>query len=174
MRPISDACLRGANIVSHANSLRFILYIFLAAPVLSGCSAAASDEDCVMKDRPEFMSCDGKRIKAEDVTIDCGPARCLAQRRFIAAYHAWHIKQGLGTKALLVDIRGRQEAFYNGAPSGIDAHVPFMEPVAVYDEHGVEAPRAEINMHFAEDLDEVMRERRLRFDAPVILLCRSG
>lgn len=109
------------------------------------------------------------------VVIGCHPAPCLAPERMITAAQAWNLKRTLGDEMLLVDIRGRAEAYFTGIPQGVDAQVPFAEPRPDFAWNAAaQEPEMDFRTDFAANLDEALRVRRLKHDARVVLMCRSG
>ena len=105
------------------------------------------------------------------VHIECHPGPCLDAAQFITARQAWQMKRSLGDDMLLVDIRGRAEAFFARMPSGADAQVAFMEPVPQLAWNvAAQEPELEIRLDFVHKLDEVMRALRIPYDRPVVLM----
>ena len=93
----------------------------------------------------------------------------------VDANRAWQLKQDLGARVLLVDIRGRAEVFYAGMPLGVDANVPLMEPAPSFAVDAQDGQLAmDFNTRFLERMDDTLRAAHLRHGDPVVLLCRSG
>lgn len=94
---------------------------------------------------------------------------------YLDAREAYALKEKLGSKVLLVDIRTRSEVAYLGMPLAADAHIPYME-------HPFDAPWDEKNARFllepnndfGLELARRMSEKGLGKSDVVILMCRSG
>lgn len=94
---------------------------------------------------------------------------------YVDAKEAYALKQQLGEKALLLDIRTRGEVSYTGMASSVDAHVPLLE-------HPANAPwdekagrfKLEFNNDFENEVARRMAARGLGKGDTVILICRSG
>jgi len=109
------------------------------------------------------------------VSVECHPGPCIEPGQRITARDAWHMKRDLGEDMMIVDIRGRAEAYFTGIPYGIDAQVPFMEPTSDFRWNvSSQEPEMEFRVDFVSNMDEALRQRGLRHDAPVVLMCRSG
>ncbi len=94
---------------------------------------------------------------------------------YVDAREAHAMKQQLGDKALLVDIRTRGEVSYTGVATLMDAHVPLLEHPAnaAWDEKAGRF-RLEFNNDFDAEIARRMAARGLGKQDPVILICRSG
>lgn len=97
------------------------------------------------------------------------------QERYLDATEAHALKQQLGDKAYLVDVRTRYEVAYVGMPTVADANIPYVE-------HPEEAPwddnagrfKLDVNSDFGPELARRLAERGLGKDDTLILICRSG
>ena len=142
-----------------------------AAPQVSGDGACGT----LAVDNESFLTCtDGRAplpVDGEAEPALSGHAEVLP----ISARQAWKVKRDMGSRALLVDIRGRAEVFYTGMPLGADANVPFAEPAPDF---AVDAntgqPRMAMNARFLDRIEELVTSAGLGRGDPVILLCRSG
>jgi rhodanese-related sulfurtransferase len=94
---------------------------------------------------------------------------------YVDAREAYALKQQLGDKAMLIDIRTRGEVSYTGVASAMDAHVPLLEhPVnAAWDEKAGRF-RLEFNNDFDAEIARRMAAKGLGKSDTVILICRSG
>ena len=109
------------------------------------------------------------------VSVTCEPGPCIEASQRITARNAWSMKRDLGDDMMIVDIRGRAEAYFTGIPYGIDAQIPFMEPTRDFTWNVVaQEPEMEFRTDFLANFDEAVRQRKLRNDAPIVLMCRSG
>jgi rhodanese-related sulfurtransferase len=108
-------------------------------------------------------------------TVNCHSADCLAPRQIVSPREAWRMRRLSHDHALLVDVRGPAETFYNGMPLGVDAQIPFTEPAVPFAWNAAEdGPQMEFRTDFRWRMDEVLRAKHVRHDEPVILLCRTG
>jgi rhodanese-related sulfurtransferase len=94
---------------------------------------------------------------------------------YVDAKEAYTLKQQLGDKAMLIDIRTRGEVSYTGMATVVDAHVPLLEHPAnaLWDEKAGRF-RLEYNNDFDTEVARRMAARGLDKEATVILICRSG
>ncbi len=94
---------------------------------------------------------------------------------YVDAREAYAMKQQLGDKAMLIDIRTRGEVSYTGVASVMDAHVPLLEHPAnaAWDEKAGRF-RLEYNNDFDAEVARRMAAKGLGKNDTVILICRSG
>jgi rhodanese-related sulfurtransferase len=94
---------------------------------------------------------------------------------YLDAAEAYALKQQLGDKAYLVDVRTRYEVAYVGMATVADANIP-------YTEHPDDAPwddkngrfKMDVNSDFGPELARRLSARGLGKDGTVIVMCRSG
>ncbi len=94
---------------------------------------------------------------------------------YLDAREAHAMKQQLGDKALLVDIRTRSEVIYLGMPTTADANIPLVDHPAGTpwdDKNG--RFRTDPNPNFESELAQRLNAKGLGKQDPVILICRSG
>lgn len=97
------------------------------------------------------------------------------QALYLDAPEAYALKQQLGNKAYLVDVRTRYEVAYVGMPTVADANIPYVE-------HPEDAPwddkagrfKLDVNSDFGMELARRLSERGLGKDDTLIVMCRSG
>lgn len=97
------------------------------------------------------------------------------QALYVDAAEAFALKQQLGDKAFLVDVRTRAEVSYVGMPLIADAHIPYVE-------HPEDAPwddkagrfKLEPNSDFGPELARRLTAKGMGKDDTIILMCRSG
>jgi len=94
---------------------------------------------------------------------------------YVDAREAYALKQQLGDKAMLIDIRTRGEVSYTGVASVMDAHVPLLEHPANagWDEKAGRF-RLEFNNDFDAEVARRMTAKGLSKNDTVIVMCRSG
>ena len=103
------------------------------------------------------------------------PNKHTTAGRYLDAREAYRMKQELGPRAYLIDVRTRYEVAYVGLPTVVDANIPYVE-------HPEEAPwddkagrfKLDVNSDFGPEVARRMGAAGLGKDAPVLLICRSG
>jgi rhodanese-related sulfurtransferase len=135
-------------------------FVFVATLFLTAVALDAQAED---------------RIVLPGISIQCEPGPCIAPSQVITAQQAWQMKLDPHDDTLLIDIRGRAEAYYTGLPAAIDAQVPFLEPAAGFEWNAtLREPRLEFRTDFVAKVDRALRVAHLKHTDPVVLLCGSG
>lgn len=115
---------------------------------------------------------------ANALAVDAGKvpeAKRTKQALYVDAKEGYALKQKLGDKAYLVDVRTRAEVAYLGMPTVADANIPYVE-------HPDDAPwddkagrfKLEPNNDFAPELGRRLAAKGLGKDDTIILMCRSG
>ncbi|HJV85285.1 MAG TPA: rhodanese-like domain-containing protein [Noviherbaspirillum sp.] len=115
---------------------------------------------------------------AQAFAVDAGKVpevKRTKQALYVDAPEAYALKQKLGDKAYLVDVRTRAEVSYLGMPTVADANIPYVE-------HPDDAPwddkagrfKLEPNNDFAPELGRRLAAKGLGKDDTIILMCRSG
>lgn len=85
------------------------------------------------------------------------------------------LKQKLGDKAYLVDVRTRAEGTYVGMPSVVDVNIPYVmraEDAPWDDKEG--RFKLDVNSDFGAELGRRLTAKGLGKDDTIILICRSG
>jgi rhodanese-related sulfurtransferase len=93
----------------------------------------------------------------------------------LTAVEAAEMKQRLGGKVLMIDIRTRAEAMYVGMASAVDFLVPVLDFPEFWEwsDQGNEYIQ-QANPNFVKDIEARLLARGLTKNDPVILICRSG
>ncbi len=93
---------------------------------------------------------------------------------YMSARDAFEAKQSKGDQVVFVDVRTPEEVEFVGAPTLVDANIPYMK--ADYsewdDKKNVYAMNP--NSRFLVAIEELLQKRGLGKDATVVLMCRSG
>lgn len=93
----------------------------------------------------------------------------------LTALEAADMKQRLGNKVMMIDIRSRAEAQYVGMASAVDFLVPMLDFPEFWewsDQRNEYIQQS--NPNFVKDVERRMAEMGLSKNDPVILICRSG
>lgn len=93
----------------------------------------------------------------------------------LTAVEAAEMKQRLGGKVLMIDIRTRAEAMYVGMASAVDFLVPVLDFPEFWewsDQKNEYLQQA--NPNFVKDIEARLSAKGLTKNDPVILICRSG
>jgi rhodanese-related sulfurtransferase len=96
-------------------------------------------------------------------SISCRSPDCLAPSQIVNVDDGLRLKRVVGDAAMLVDIRSSSAAV-RGSLVPADTHIPFVRR---------DAPAVEFQMDFTNNVDEALRARHLRHDAPVIIYAGS-
>lgn len=93
----------------------------------------------------------------------------------LTAVEAAEMKQRLGDRVLMIDIRTRAEAMYVGMASAVDFLVPVLD-FPEYWEWNEQSNEyiQQSNPHFVKDIEARLAVKGLTKNDPVILICRSG
>ncbi len=121
-----------------------------------------------------FLACVMSSVFALDAS-QVPPAKQTKPGLYLDAKEAHAIKQQLGDKVLLIDIRTRGEISYTGMATTVDAHVPLFE-------HPANAPwddkagrfKMEFNHDFESEVARRMAAKGLGKSDTLIVMCRSG
>jgi rhodanese-related sulfurtransferase len=93
----------------------------------------------------------------------------------LTALEAADMKQRLGNKAMMIDIRTRAEAMYVGMAASVDFLVPVLDFPEFWewsDQRNEYVQQS--NPHFVKDVEKRLAQMGLTKDDPVIVICRSG
>lgn len=97
------------------------------------------------------------------------------QGLYVTARQAFEQLQQLGDNAVFIDVRSRPELAFVGAPAGIDANIPYMS-AGMFDEWDDKKQTFKMrpNSEFTQRVNRLIKEKGLRKDTPIYLVCRSG
>jgi rhodanese-related sulfurtransferase len=93
---------------------------------------------------------------------------------YVDSKEAYAMKQGLGAKALFLDVRTRAEAQYVGLPAVADAIVPLVEVSSGEWDEKKSRLLLVPQKDFVARVEERLAAAGLAKGDPVILICRSG
>lgn len=94
---------------------------------------------------------------------------------YLTPNEAWNLKNEGGDGVLLVDVRARAELKYVGAPTVIDANIPYRFLDPDYDwSYQSETYRTRKNPNFIADLEKMLAQKGADKSTPIILICTSG
>ncbi|MEQ1731704.1 MAG: rhodanese-like domain-containing protein, partial [Vicinamibacterales bacterium] len=93
---------------------------------------------------------------------------------YVDSKEAYAMKQELGSKALLVDVRDPVEIMFTGFAPAVDVVVPFMSPSKAKWNEKKSTYQVEKDPGFEAKIATALESRGLGKDAPVLLMCRSG
>ncbi len=93
----------------------------------------------------------------------------------LTALEAAEMKQRLGGKVLMIDIRTRAEAMYVGMASAVDYLVPVLDFPEFWEwSDQTQEYIQQANPNFVKDIEARLLAKGLTKNDPVILMCRSG
>lgn len=102
------------------------------------------------------------------------PEKQTKWKLYVDSKEAYEMKQKLGDKVLLVDVRDPLEIMFTGYTDSIDVNIPYK--LANRTKWNTKKPvfLMELNPAFEKQLSAALEERGLTKDDPVVLMCRSG
>lgn len=94
---------------------------------------------------------------------------------YMTSQEAMHYINRNAISSLFIDVRSRAEINFLGAPTVIDANVPYMELSEWYAWNKKKSNfKLEVNSGFAAEIAHRLKEKGLTKNDTVILMCRSG
>jgi rhodanese-related sulfurtransferase len=94
---------------------------------------------------------------------------------YLTAEEAAILAEGFGDRMLFVDVRTRSELVFNGMPSAVDAHVPFLlDPLAARWDDAQGAFELERNRDFVAAVERRLASKQLTRADVVVLICQGG
>lgn len=118
----------------------------------------------------------GMTVAAHAIDIAQVPeSKRSASGLHLTALEAADMKQRLGNKVLMIDIRTRAEAMYVGMAASVDFLVPVLDFPEFWewsDQRGEYVQQS--NPKFVKDVEKRLSQMGLTKDDPVIVICRSG
>lgn len=101
-------------------------------------------------------------------------AKQTISKNYLTSKEAAAMKQGLGDKALLIDVRTPAEIEYVGVADPIDANIPYMmDDYGVWDEKKSRYMMSP-NSGFLSKISDAASRAGLDKSSTVIVMCRSG
>jgi rhodanese-related sulfurtransferase len=95
-------------------------------------------------------------------------------KNYLTSKEAAAMKQALGEKALMIDVRTPAEIEYVGLADSVDANVPYMlDDYSAWDEKKSRFMMAP-NSGFLLKVSEIQEKTGLNKESTVIVMCRSG
>lgn len=101
-------------------------------------------------------------------------AKQVANKKYLSAKEAEAMKQKMGNKALLIDVRTQAEVEYVGEADSVDYNIPYM--VNDYNTWDEKKGRYQMspNSGFLSKLSDLISSNGMNKESTVILMCRSG
>jgi len=93
---------------------------------------------------------------------------------YVDSTEAAAMKQKLGDKMLLVDVRDPVEIMFTGFSDVVDINIPFKTADRSAWHKKKPVFNMKLNTHFEQDLAAALQARGLSKDAPIAIMCRSG
>jgi rhodanese-related sulfurtransferase len=101
-------------------------------------------------------------------------AKKTISQNYLSAKEAAAMKQTLGAKALMVDVRTAAEIEYVGTPDLVDANISYMiDDYSAWDDKKSRFAMAP-NSGFLTKISDAMAKATLDKNSEVIIICRSG
>lgn len=98
----------------------------------------------------------------------------VTSKNYLSAKEAAAMKQSLGNKALVIDVRTQAEIEYVGVADVVDSNVPYM--VNDYNTWDEKNGRYQMspNSGFLSKMNDLVNAAGLNKDSTIIVMCRSG
>lgn len=146
------------------NASRFVAQATSAALLAVACLASASAQSATVPAATASAASTG--LAANKIT---------KLGLYLNARETHELVKLAGDKLLFLDVRSRGEVGFLGAPSMIDAHIPFMDmnDFGEWDARG-STYKLDANTGFADAIAKRLKAKGLDKTAPVVLICRSG
>jgi rhodanese-related sulfurtransferase len=156
--------------------------LVLLLGALSGAGGARADTGCV----PEVSTTASASpylpatVPFEMPRTEVDPAALPANKRtqpglYLTAAEAGILLDAIGDRVLFIDVRTRGELIFNGMPSTVDAHVPFLlDPLDARWDGAKGAYQLERNPDFVAAVDRRLAQKSLSHDAIVVVICQGG
>lgn len=101
------------------------------------------------------------------------PKQTIA-KKYLSAKEAAALKQSMGNKALLVDIRTQAEITFVGKADAVDANIPYMlANFSTWDDKKGRFLLTQ-NATFTDKMDALVSKAGLNKESTIIVMCRSG
>lgn len=101
-------------------------------------------------------------------------AKQTISKNYLSAKEASAMKESLGAKALMIDVRTQAELEYVGLADPVDANVPYMlDDYSEWDDKKSRYMMAP-NSGFLSTIGDKLKDANLGKDDVVIVICRSG
>lgn len=101
-------------------------------------------------------------------------AKQTISKNYLSAKEASAMKESLGAKALMIDVRTQAELEYVGLADPVDANVPYMlDDYSEWDDKKSRYMMAP-NSGFLSTISDKLKDASLGKDDVVIVICRSG
>ena len=101
--------------------------------------------------------------------------KTTSQELYVSSVQAYEQLEGLGDKALFIDVRTRPEVAFLGMPTVADANIPYMT-AGSFDEWDEKKKTFKLraNSGFVKRVEALAASRGLGKEDPIYLICRSG
>ena len=101
-------------------------------------------------------------------------AKQTISKNYLTAKEAAAMKESLGAKALMVDVRTAAEVEYVGTPDAVDANISYMiDDYSTWDDKKSRFAMSP-NSGFLTKISDAMTKANLDKNSEVIVICRSG
>lgn len=155
--------------------------LLLLLGTLFGASGAQADVGCA----PDVSTAPASSYLPASVPFamprsEVDPAALPANKRtqsglYLTAAEAGIVLDAIGDRVLFIDVRTRGELIFNGMPSAIDAHVPFLlDPLDARWDDAKGTYQLERNPDFVAAVDRRLAQKALSHDDIVVVICQGG
>ncbi len=163
-------------------ALRRSLPLLVGFALLLATNATAGDEACTAASPDTGASSSYLPATAPFAVppSEVDPGSLPASKRtraalYLSAVEAGILSDAIGDRMLFVDVRTRGELIFNGMPTTVDAHVPFLlDPLNAQWDAAKGAYQLERNPDFVAAVDRRLAQKSLTRDAIVVLICQGG
>ena len=102
------------------------------------------------------------------------PKQQTAWNLYVDSREAYDMKQKLGDKMLLIDVRDPIEIMFTGFTDVVDINIPFKRANGSVWNDKKPVFLMEVNPDFESEIAAALEARGLTKDVPVVIMCRSG
>jgi rhodanese-related sulfurtransferase len=106
--------------------------------------------------------------------IPTNPKEQTSWGLYVDSREAYDMKQKLGDKMLLIDVRDPIEIMFTGFTDTVDINIPFKLANPNVWNNDKSVFQVEVNPNFEQEIAAALEAHGLTKEVPIVLMCRSG